>query len=405
TVPTAQLTSSLGPKRILAIDDSQTYLQMLGDELRHEGYDVVLASSGEEALELLAIQPVDAILLDLVMPGLSGQDTCRRIKRSPAWRDLPLIILTAMSESQSMIAGINAGADDYISKSGDFEVLKARLRAQLRRKQFEDENRKIREQLLRKEVEAAEARAARQLAETRAVLLRQLEEKNREMESFSYAVSHDLRAPLRAVSGYSDLLLSDFADSLEPKPRAYLQKIHGAAANMGRLIDDLLALSQITRRAFQRGPVDLSALARTIADTLIQTDPQRKVEFVIAPGITADADVTLIRFALENLLNNAWKYTSKHPTARIEFGRVAQEGQPVYFVRDDGAGFDMAYVNKLFQAFHRLHTVQEFEGTGIGLATVHRVISRHGGRVWTEAAIEKGATFFFTLDGTPQPSA
>ncbi|MGH7142713.1 MAG: response regulator [Planctomycetota bacterium] len=407
--PSATLASQsgLGPKKILAIDDSLTYLHRLADELRAEGYDPVLANSGEDALELLTVQPVDCILLDLVMPGLSGQDTCRRIKRSPAWRDIPLLILTATSESDSMIAGINAGADDYILKSGDFEILKARLRAQLRRKQFEDENRNIREQLVRKEVEAAEARAAKQLASTRARLLHELEEKNREMESFSYAVSHDLRAPLRAITSYSDLMLEEAGETLPPNCREYLERISRASRAMHSLIDDLLALSRVTRREFKPDQVDLTGMVQTIAETLRQNDPERKVEFAIESGLIALADRDLIHVALENLLRNAWKYTGRHPAARIEFGRTSAEGRTCFFVRDDGAGFDMAYAGKLFTAFQRLHGERDFEGTGIGLATVLRVIERHGGAIWAEAAVEQGATFFFTLaaPGSSHPAA
>lgn len=389
---------SLGPKKVLAVDDSPTYLNQLAEALRQEGYDAVLARSGEEALELLAVHPVDCILMDLIMPGLSGQDACRHIKRSPAWRDIPLIILTAMSESESMIAGINAGADDYLAKSSEFEILKARLRAQLRRKQFEDENRRMREQLLRKEMEAAEARAAKELAATRAKLLAELEEKNRELESFSYAVSHDLRAPLRAISGYSDLLLTDCAPDLNETGKSYLQKITASTGRMGRLIDDLLVLSRVTRREFQPVPVDLSSIVRGIVERLRLSAPQREVTFIIPDTLPAFGDPALLAIALENLIGNAWKYTGKHATARIELGREDFNGEAVYFVRDDGAGFDMRYVDSLFTAFNRLHSGHEFEGTGIGLATVNRVIRRHSGRIWAEGAVEKGAVFKFVLN-------
>ena len=390
-------TSVLGPMRILTVDDSATYREELAAELRQEGYDPILATSGEEALELLATQPADCILLDLVMPGLSGQDTCRKIKNSPTWRDIPLIMLTALNENEAMIAGINAGADDYITKSADFEVLKARVRAQLRRKQFEDENRRIREQLLRKEIEAAEARAAHELAEARAVMLADLESKNKELEAFSYSVSHDLRAPLRAIDGFTKAVMEDFPDALPEDAKKNLQRVCAATKRMGELIDDLLKLSRVTRQDMRYKHVDLSATAEGIAGDLRRSAPERNVEFVIADNLHAAGDASLLRATLENLLGNSWKYTGTQPRARIEFGRQPYKGGNAFFVRDDGVGFDMTYASKLFGAFQRLHTAKEFPGTGIGLATVQRIIRRHGGQVWAESELGKGATFYFTL--------
>jgi PAS domain S-box-containing protein len=220
---------------------------------------------------------------------------------------------------------------------------------------------------------------------------------NKELETFSYSVSHDLRAPLRATDGYSQALLQDYADKLDDEGKRYLQRIRDASQRMGQLIDDLLKLSQITRHEFERQQVDLSALVRGIADELQARQPERKVEWIITDGLVVDADRRLLQVALTNLLSNAWKFTSKRPTSQIEFGRTEQSGEIVYFVRDTGAGFDMAYANKLFGAFQRLHGVNEFEGTGIGLATVQRVISRHGGRIWAEGHVDVGATFYFTI--------
>jgi signal transduction histidine kinase len=229
---------------------------------------------------------------------------------------------------------------------------------------------------------------------------RDLEDANRELEAFSYSVSHDLRAPLRSIEGFSQILLEDYADKLDEEGEDYLGRIRAASRRMALLIDDLLDLSRVSRRPLRRGLVDLSAQTREIAAELGASQPEREVEFVIADGLTANGDARLLRLALENLLGNAWKFTSKEGRARIEFGSTTLEGgERVYFVRDNGVGFDEAYAGKLFGAFQRLHGAEEFEGTGIGLVTVQRIVRRHGGRVWAKGKVGEGATFFFTLRG------
>lgn len=394
---TDETASLLGPKKILAVDDSVTYLQELASSLRDEGYDVALARSGEEALELLAVQPVDCILLDLIMPGLSGQETCRRIKAAQVVRDIPLVMLTALEDRSAMLDGLGAGADDYISKSCEFEVLKARVRAQIRRKQFEDENRRIREELLKKELEAAEARASRELAETRAVLLEELERKNKELEAFSYSVSHDLRAPLRSIDGFSQAFLEDYAHKVDAKGQGFLRRVRAATQRMAELIDDMLQLSRVGRAELHREQTDLSRLAHLVVAELRKNDTDRNIEVKIEGGLLVEADGPLVRIALENLLGNAWKFSSKVSSAKVEFGSADSSDGKVYFVRDNGAGFNKAYAAKLFHPFQRLHSEADFPGTGIGLATVQRVIDRHGGRVWAQGEVGEGATFYFTL--------
>jgi PAS domain S-box-containing protein len=226
----------------------------------------------------------------------------------------------------------------------------------------------------------------------------ELEAANSELEAFSYSVSHDLRAPLRGVDGFSQALLDRYADTLDDKGKHYLQRIRAGTQRMGELIDDLLQLSRVTRSEMHRTKVDLSALATAIAAELSSTQPERQVEWALAPGLFADGDARLLRIVLENLLNNAWKFTSSRIHSRIELNVIFQEDAKfAYFVRDNGAGFDMAYANKLFGAFQRLHSTTQFPGTGIGLATVQRIIHRHGGRVWAEGTVEQGATFYFTL--------
>jgi PAS domain S-box-containing protein len=226
----------------------------------------------------------------------------------------------------------------------------------------------------------------------------QLEAANRELEAFSYSVSHDLRAPLRGLDGFSRALLEDYGDKLDDQGKLYLQRILTGAQRMSKLIDDMLTLSRVMRREMKVEPVDLSAMARAVASELQRSDPGRRVQFVLAEEVTARGDAGLLRVVIENLFYNAWKFTARHEEARIEFGTMPlpDEGQ-AYFVRDDGAGFDMAYADKLFGAFQRLHSPAEFEGAGIGLATIQRIVHRHGGRVWAEGAVGKGATFYFTL--------
>ena len=225
----------------------------------------------------------------------------------------------------------------------------------------------------------------------------QLEASNRELESFSYSVSHDLRAPLRGIDGYSQALLEDYGEQLPEEGQRYLERIRSSTQRMATLIDDLLNLAHVTRVQLNFVPVNLSHLAESILSELQRTQPERSVEWSVAPNLTARADLRLLAVVLENLLNNAWKYSSRQERARIEFGGKQEGEETTYFVRDNGAGFDMAYADKLFGAFQRLHTVSEFPGTGIGLATVQRIIQRHGGRIWAEGVVNEGATFFFTL--------
>ena len=226
---------------------------------------------------------------------------------------------------------------------------------------------------------------------------RQLEAANRELEAFAYAVSHDLRAPLRSMSGFSQILQESAPPGLDEKSRHYLQRIHDASMRMSGLIEDLLNLSRIGRSELTARPISLSQVAAEAAAAVRERHPKRDVQLEVAPGLEVNADPRLLRIALENLLSNAWKYTARASQARVSVGMQAGEHGPVYFVRDNGVGFDIKYADKLFVPFQRLHPETEFPGSGIGLVTVQRIIARHGGRVWADAKPDEGATFYFTL--------
>jgi light-regulated signal transduction histidine kinase (bacteriophytochrome) len=227
---------------------------------------------------------------------------------------------------------------------------------------------------------------------------RELATSNKELEAFSYSVSHDLRAPLRAIDGFGKALLDHCGPSLDEKGRHYLQRVRAGTKRMGDLIDDMLGLARISRKELTRQRVDLSAMAEGVAAELAGRDGGKRVHVVVEAGLTATADSGLVEVLLENLMGNAWKFSSRKDDPMVQVGRLHGEGH-VFYVRDNGAGFDMAYADKLFGAFQRLHSDAEFEGTGIGLATVQRIVNRHGGRVWAEGEPGKGAAFYFTLEG------
>jgi len=389
--------STFGPRRVLVVDDSPTFLHAIAGRLQEDGYDVALASSGEQAIELLAVQPVDCVLLDLEMPGLSGTATCQRIKGAAAVRDTPVVVLTSHDTRVAMLDALAAGADDFVGKAVEHDIVTARVVAQIRRKRAADEHRAIRERLL-----VAEGRAAlsEQLARSNAELAaanRGLAFANRELEAFSYSVSHDLRAPLRAIRSFASMLDEDIGATLGDISRDHLQRVLANTARMSELIDALLELSRVSRAEVSCVRVELGAIAAALVDELRAREPARQIDIAIAPNLIVHADPRLVRALLDNLLANAWKFTAERTPARIEVG--ARDGDHAFYVRDNGAGFDLAHATKLFTPFHRLHG-EQFAGTGVGLATVRRIAERHGGRVWADSAVGAGTTIYFTLSGS-----
>lgn len=404
---------------ILIVEDSPTQAEQLKHILEQKDYRVSVANNGKAAMELLNEQRPMIIISDIIMPEMNGYQLCKKIKSDKNLKEISVILLTSLSDPTDVVRGLECGADNFITKPYDEKYLLSRINYILANKTL-GENKKVelgveiffagqkyfitsdRLQILNLLLSTYETAIQKnnELKKIEDELRRsngQLEAANRELEAFSYSVSHDLRAPLRSIDGFSQALLEEYIDKLGGQGRDYLQRISAASQRMAQLIDDLLSLSRVTRSEMNRERVNLSLLVQTITEELRKVQPERRAEFAITPGLVSDGDMRLLKIALENLLGNAWKFTGKCPEARIEFGMIEYKDRPAYFVRDNGAGFDMAYAGKLFGAFQRLHSPSEFPGTGIGLATVQRIIHRHGGRIWAEGEVGKGAIFYFTL--------
>jgi two-component system sensor histidine kinase/response regulator len=377
---------------ILLVDDQPANLIALEAMLQGLGQNLIKAESGREALKWLLTHEFAVILLDVKMPEMDGFETAELIRQRDKSRHTPILFLTAGDNTQTQaVRGYAVGAVDYLVKPvvPEFVRSKVAVFVELAKKN----------ELLRRQTKllAESEQAALDLAETRAELVRDLEHKNRELESFSYAVSHDLRAPLRRIDSFSRAVLESQGARLDEAGQRFLSRVREASQHMSQLIDDVLYLSRVTRADLREQEVDLSSIVALILSRLQESEPDRRVDVKVRPGVIVTGDSQLLKIALENLLENAWKFTVKQPESRIEFGMTQVAGETTYFVRDNGAGFEMTYADRLFGPFQRLHPQGEFPGNGIGLATVQRIIHRHGGKVWAEGLVGQGATFYFTM--------
>jgi signal transduction histidine kinase len=352
---------------ILLVDDTPANLMSMEELLASPGLNFVKCASGEEALEkVLVLQPA-LILLDVQMPGMDGFEVARLLRSTQRTKAIPIIFVTATQRDERLtFRGFESGAVDYLFKPLNPAILRSKVDVfvELHRSRMDLE------------------RAVRDLSLT-----------NRELESFSYSVSHDLRAPLRSIMGFTEIAL----EKAGGEQKENLQRVMNAGKRMGDLIEGLLDMARVTRVELLNGPVDLSEMAAQICRELGSEDDRKNVVTSVEENVKTVGDRRLLENVMRNLLANAFKFTRKAQDPRIEFGTVRKDSETAYFVRDNGAGFDMSRAQMLFGAFQRLHSQSDFPGTGVGLATVQRIVHRHGGKIWAESAPGRQTTFYFTL--------
>ena len=367
---------------ILLVDDDATKRFALKAVLAPLGQNVIEAASGSDALRQLLRQDFAVILLDVRMPVMDGFETAQLIRQRPRSELTPIIFVTALDRAETdMGRGYDLGAVDFVFAPVVPAIMRAKVSVFVELYKAQQELRRYRTQLER-------------LVQERTTALTAI---NRELEAFSYSVSHDLRAPLLSFNGLNQSLLEDYGNALDPRAKDYLQRMRLASDRMTSVFDGLQMLFRLTSGEIHREQVDISAMARDVVDEMRAANPDRRAEVGISEGMTASADPRLAQILLTNLISNAFKFTAREPAARIEIGSEMVDGDTRMFVRDNGVGFDMIYAHKLYGAFQRLHSQSEFPGAGIGLATVRRIVNRHGGRAWAEGAVGEGATFYFVF--------
>jgi signal transduction histidine kinase len=374
--------------RLLIVDDDAAQMRALCTTLEAEGYLAEGYTSAKEALAHLREQSFDLLVTDLTMPEMDGIALLKAAHQTDP--HIVGIVMTGQGSIDTAVAAMKAGALDYILKPFTLRAMRPVLERALTVRKLLGENQELRR------TEETIRRLNRDLEKTVDDRTRQLTEANRELEAFSHSVSHDLRAPLRAINGFSGFLLAEYGNVLDERARGYVSRIVGAGARMEQLIGDLMRLSHAAGVELRSVDVDLSQLAAAIVADLREREPSRRVEVSIENGMHCHGDPQLLRIALENLIGNAWKFTGAVAAARIDIGRSA--GVPDgFFVRDNGAGFEPEQAKNLFAPFRRLHTSAQFPGTGVGLSIVQRIIRRHGGRLSAQGAVGRGATFSFTV--------
>jgi signal transduction histidine kinase len=367
---------------ILVVDDDSTKRFALKTILAPLGEDVVEAASGADALRQLLRQDFAVVLLDVRMPIMDGFETAQLIRQRPRSELTPIIFVTALDQRETNAGrGYELGAVDFVFAPVVPAILRAKVAVFVELYRAQQELRRYRTQLER-------------LVEERTTALTAI---NRELEAFSYLVSNDLRAPLMAFDGLSEALLADYGGKLDNRAKDYLERMRRASQRMGDVFDGLQSLFRVTAGDIYREKVDVSAMAAEIVDEMRASSSDRHVAVTIAPNLSISGDARLVRILLGNLISNAWKFTHYKADAAIEIGGEHVDGEARLFVRDNGAGFDMIQAHKLFGAFQRLHSQSDFPGMGIGLATVRRIVNRHGGRCWAEGRVGEGATFFLVL--------
>ncbi|MBF0410385.1 MAG: response regulator [Candidatus Riflebacteria bacterium] len=355
--------------RILIIDDSPSNIQIMAELLKND-YEIVFATNGQKGIDIAVQDHPDLIILDVVMPGMNGFEVCTILKQNKVTKSIPVIFVTALDEAINETRGLETGAIDYINKPINADILKMRVKNHI------------------------------ELQMTR----RELEAKNKELEWFCFAVSHDLRAPLRRIKTFSQMVVEDCKEKLDETEKSNLLKVSSGCTHMENLIGNLLRFSFISSSELNRSVFSLSKMAEEICNVLKENTENGRFEIDIFPEMNVNGDSELLKVLMTNLLSNAWKFTAKKEKRIIQVGFKEDNNGKVYFVKDNGAGFDMNFYDKMFSVFQRLHAATDFDGNGLGLFISRRIIQKHGGKIWAEGTINAGATFFFCLPETETTS-